>query len=427
MNAPKIVRQNENVRVVVRTSAELFEEGKDDKGKYVGGKWGGLYLRAPDIYFRILEKAGDKLVRLGDVAEVRRGFTTGANEFFYLEPLELTVKEVAELSERDPKAPVRVRNGAGWEGEIEAAWLRPVLKSPREIKTVRVRLEDLRYLVFIPPQDVREAIEEGGPPPLDRYPNAAAYIEWGERAVYVCQKRGCGYRGTDPVCPRHGSDSIERDALLERSTLASRPRWWDLDNSHTGAVAWAMIHADRHNVHDNSEQAELDHNFFEVIAKDKNLQGPLTAVCVSTLAVLSKELLGRQYGGGSGPIKNEGVDLAKFFTLDLTNISDSRLVDLKKALVRYREQSTKALLEEVGYPLCATRRCPHPEHPYEHVHPEKLTLEQVQKASPDRFELDRVVFDVLGLTDEERLEVYRAVARLVKDRLTKARSNSNGG
>ena len=39
----------------------------------------------PDIYWTILEKAKDKLVRLGDVAEVRRGFTTGANEFFYLD------------------------------------------------------------------------------------------------------------------------------------------------------------------------------------------------------------------------------------------------------------------------------------------------------------------------------------------------------
>ena len=46
----------------------------------------------------------------------------------------------------------------------------------------------------------------------------------------------------------------------------------------------------------------------------------------------------------------------------------------------------------------------------------------MRKASPDRFELDRVVFDVLGLTDEERLAVYRAVAQLVKDRLVKARS-----
>lgn len=41
---------------------------------------------------------------------------------------------------------------------------------------------------------------------------------------------------------------------------------------------------------------------------------------------------------------------------------------------------------------------------------------------PERWALDEVVFDVLGLTDAERLEVYRAVVDLVKNRLTKARS-----
>ena len=41
--------------------------------KYTGDKWGGKYLRAPDIYWTILKKGRDKLVRLGDVAEVRDG------------------------------------------------------------------------------------------------------------------------------------------------------------------------------------------------------------------------------------------------------------------------------------------------------------------------------------------------------------------
>jgi len=425
MNAPKIVRQNENVRVVVRTPAELFEEGKDDKEKCVGGKWGGLYLRAPDIYFRILEKAGVKLVRLGDVAEVRFGIKTGANDFFYLEPLELTVKEVAELSERDPKAPVRVRNGAGWEGEIEAAWLRPVLKSPREIRTVRVRLEDLRYLVFIPPEDVREAIEAGGPPPLDRYPNAAAYIGWGERAVYVCQKRGCGYRGTDPLCPRHGSDSIERDALPERSTLAGRLRWWDLGVRDTALFVWPMVHNDRFvmaMLNTRALRILVDHNLFEVAASDE-VVGALTA---TTFTLITRELLGRS-NLGQGALKTEGVDIVRLLILHPASLTPVETTSLFSTLDRFSHEPIRSIFEEQGFTLCQEHRCSHLEHPYEHVHPEELTLEQVQKASPDRFELDRVVFDVLGLTDEERLEVYRAVARLVKDRLTKARSNSNGG
>lgn len=41
---------------------------------------------------------------------------------------------------------------------------------------------------------------------------------------------------------------------------------------------------------------------------------------------------------------------------------------------------------------------------------------------PDRRELDRIIFEALGLTEEEQLEDYRAVVELVKNRLVKARS-----
>ena len=62
---------------------KLLESGVDYQtaAKYSGDKWGGRYLRAPDIYWTILEKERDKLVRLGDIAEVRFGIKTGANDF----------------------------------------------------------------------------------------------------------------------------------------------------------------------------------------------------------------------------------------------------------------------------------------------------------------------------------------------------------
>ncbi|MCS7065833.1 MAG: hypothetical protein NZL85_06095, partial [Fimbriimonadales bacterium] len=141
------------------------------------------------------------LVKLGEIAEVRRGFTTGANEFFYLEPASRPSISPAQLQGQDAQATVRVKNGAGWEGEIEAAWLRPVIKSPRELKALRVRPEDLRYRVFMPPDEVRSQLERlvlSGEL-QQRYPKAWAYIQWGEQQGYH-----------------------------KRSTCASRPRWWDL-------------------------------------------------------------------------------------------------------------------------------------------------------------------------------------------------------
>ncbi len=47
---------------------------------------------------------------------------------------------------------------------------------------------------------------------------------------------------------------------------------------------------------------------------------------------------------------------------------------------------------------------------------------QKSNTLPDRKALDDIVFDALGLAEEERKEVYWAVAELVKARLEKARS-----
>jgi hypothetical protein len=81
-------RENEIYRLHIVRQKDLWEFGRDEKtGQYIGNKWGGKYLRAPEIYWKILEKGKGKLVRLGDVAEVRFGIKTGANEFFYVEDI----------------------------------------------------------------------------------------------------------------------------------------------------------------------------------------------------------------------------------------------------------------------------------------------------------------------------------------------------
>jgi hypothetical protein len=53
--------------------------------------------------------------------------------------------------------------------------------------------------------------------------------------------------------------------------------------------------------------------------------------------------------------------------------------------------------------------------------------EQEPNPLPDRKALDDIVFDVLGLTEEERKEVYRAVCQLVWERISKARSVRRNG
>ena len=165
-------------REIVRTRASLKAAGlapPDNRGrrKFVGDKWGGKYLRAPDIYHAILKGYGDKLVRLGDVATVRFGIKTGANDFFYLTP-----ERVAEFG-------------------IEAEYCRPVMTTPQESRSIAVNPVRLPKRLFMCHDD-KELVG----------PGALAYINWGEEQEYDT-----------------------------RSSTKSRLRWYDLGQRDTARLA----------------------------------------------------------------------------------------------------------------------------------------------------------------------------------------------
>lgn len=312
-------------------------------GNYVGDKWGGKYLRAPDIFFTILEKGKNKLVRLDSIADVRRGFTTGANKFFYLEPLGPGSRPGLQ----------RVRNGAGWEGEIEERFLKPVIKSPRECSITVVRLENLIYHLFACHSNKAEL----------RGSKALEYIRWGENQKYHL-----------------------------RSTLRSRSKWWDLGQRDPGLYLWPMIHYDRLASFVNAHAVQVDHNLFEITPKNRDEH---IVTLFSVFSVLVRELLGRS-NLGEGALKTEGIDIKGFPAMTM-----------KKNYIEWPPRlEIKSIFIECG------------------VNPESdiPISEQEPNPLPGRRALDDVVFDALGLTEEERKEVYRAVCQLVWDRISKARS-----
>jgi hypothetical protein len=61
---------------------KMFKENLS--GEYLGSKWGGKYLRAPDIYFTIMEKGGAKIKVLKDVANIYTGIKiAGYNSYIF--------------------------------------------------------------------------------------------------------------------------------------------------------------------------------------------------------------------------------------------------------------------------------------------------------------------------------------------------------
>jgi methylase of polypeptide subunit release factors len=120
-----------------------------------GEKW-GLTLRAPAVYRRQSQQVN--LAPLKQWAEVHRGYTTGANAFFYLND-----QEEAE-----------------W--DLEARYRRPLLKSLRGVNRRQVTAADCDMHVFW-----------SGPDPVPAGTAAAAYIAWGEAQGFH-RRRTCAAR-----------------------------------------------------------------------------------------------------------------------------------------------------------------------------------------------------------------------------------------
>ena len=200
----RTIEANEKFRVYPITNDDLFKSGLEvdedvgiaAMGKYIGEKWGGKFLRAPDIFFTILNKANDKLTRLGDIADVRRGFTTGANEFFYLD--EEMIKGM----------------------EIEKEFLKPVIKSPRECQSILVNPKGLQLRAFICNKTKTEL----------KGTQALKYIESGEKVeIEVRQGSGKGKK-------IKGYQNLE--------TIKGRKYWWHI-GEQDGNIFWVKEINDR--------------------------------------------------------------------------------------------------------------------------------------------------------------------------------------
>ncbi|MFH8039239.1 MAG: DNA methyltransferase [Candidatus Aenigmatarchaeota archaeon] len=364
------IEESENYKVFSIYQEDLLEDGweypegydkskgKFKEGNYVGNKWGGKYLRVPKIYWKILEKGKDKLVRLGDIAEVRRGFTTGANEFFYLKPVGKTVKEVVEIAEKNPDTLIRVRNGAGWEGEIEAKFLKPVIKSPRELKTIIVRLEDLHYLVFMCNKSKEEL----------KGTRALEYIKWGEKQGYH-----------------------------ELETVRNRNPWFALKFKMT-KILMLRASADRPAFYISEKSIFHDQTFYSVNLKNQEFEEILGMLFNNTFT----NFLSREIESGASSSLGQGVKWSAVYESKRLLVLIPKIVIKKK--LPFIKRLPSSIFTELGFD------------------PNKPIREQEPNPLPDRKALDDIVFDALGLTEEERKEVYWAVAELVKSRLEKAKS-----
>jgi hypothetical protein len=248
------------------------------------GKW-GLYLRAPEVFLQT--RVAPRMVRLGEVARVRRGQTTGANGFFY-------------LSEEQKE-----KRG------IESEFVWPLLKSPKELSTMQVRPERLSQLALVVAQGRDELAGT----------NVLRYIQWGE------------------------SQGVHR-----RATCARRRLWYSLapDLEAEDRVVWVKGIWNRHFAPLLEGRAVVDQQFYTLSA-DPRLVRVLAALLNSTWVALQAELLGRS-NFGEGVLWLAGYEVARIQLPNPDELGPHECRALEEALAPLLDTPVLPIADQVSQP-----------------------------------------------------------------------------
>jgi type I restriction-modification system DNA methylase subunit len=365
-------------RIFPKSQKELRDEGTDcESRKYVGAKW-GKYLRAPEIFFKILEKGKGKLAPLGEVAAIRRGFTTGADPWFYVTDVtdSTSTKEIRQMAGRmDYKgrlADLRlIESGDGTRWLVEKEFLQPVIRNPENYKNIFIDAQSIRDFVVII-NEPREKIKGR---------LIAQYLRHGEKKAYQMGKN----RTLVPAQTR---------------TCSSRQHWYQLSSLKPSRLLWQKAFDIYHRHYFASESVLANQRFYHVYPKE-NAGEIIAAVLNSTFVALYLEF--QRSIMGLGAIEATVEEAKQTLVIQPQAVSASTRNRLAKALSRLGQREVGSIFDEIGASS-----------------PEEVLLDKVK---PDRRELDHIVLrEILALTEAEHLEVYRAVVEAAKLRIEKAKN-----
>ncbi|MBN2395506.1 MAG: Eco57I restriction-modification methylase domain-containing protein [Candidatus Atribacteria bacterium] len=251
--------------------------------------------------------------------------------------------------------------------DIEEEYLRPVLKSPTECETYLITHESFKYHVFY--CDKSKSDLNGT--------NALKYINYGENLDITISQ------GSDK-----GKNII---GVQNLKSVKGRKPWYRISENE-GNTFWNKELRQRLFCSFTKTNALADCRLYY-----GNFSAKVQLYLNSTLYHFIEEVLNREIGGGGGPRSVMVYEVNNSLVLN-PDVLEFEKLELNREI--------KSIFIECGIN-------PDSEIPIEEQEPNPLS---------DRKELDNIVFDALGLTEDERNEVYRAVCRLVWNRISKARS-----
>lgn len=303
--------QKQEYRVFPRTQRELLEEGIEAEkaegngplikiGSYGGDKWGGKYLRAPEVWLEVLDRSAVPFRPLVELCEIRYGDKTGLTDFFY-------------LSHEDK-----------CEWSIEDDYLRPMIVSTQSLTSRVLHAEDTITYVFVCQHRKAALRQRGAKGALD-------YIKWGE--TQRTRKKA--------------SHSREGVPFPEVPSVRNNDPWYALTLGSVDCdFAVPALVRERYFFAANPSGVAVSNMFYVGRAKAGVPSDVLHAVLNTALLFLQMEFIGRTNIGGR--LNFYMPEFSALMIPDVTALSQSPCVDeLRAALVSYSAQPIQCFRDEL--------------------------------------------------------------------------------
>jgi type I restriction enzyme M protein len=289
--------EDDEIRVRALKQGELLND-IEKSGKTA--KW-GIHIRAPDVYYEIVEKCKNELIKLGDpyLADLRYGLKSGINEFFFLDD-----KKIKHWG-------------------IEKEYLKPVVTSPKEIDEFVINPKRIKYKVFYC-HDTKTILLR------KKAKGALNYIEWGENQV--TKERGKYKKGNIPY--------------PKVSSVINRKLWYDVSEREPGDFMINQFIRERFFFPINIKGILASNVVFEGQFKNRKNSPVYLSLLNSSLVYLFVEITGR-FSMGDGFLTFYGPDIEDLPIPNAELIQDKHKTEIVKSFNELLKRPIKVISDEV--------------------------------------------------------------------------------
>jgi len=279
----------------------------DDLKRYLtrskdSGKWGSLFLRAPDVYIEVLNRLNDRLLFLGDIAKYYRGITTGNNEFFL-------------LSKKD-----------ALDFKLPEYLLAPTVSSTREIETLSISEENIEKCLFLCPFSLSELSQMDMKPAVD-------YIK----------------RFASEKTSKQGKHTKAGVSITQASTLKGRKQWWTLNDKRGGHLVIPRLLRERFYIATNeTHRIRTTDMFFNIVFNEGIDVEVASALANSAITYFFIEILGRINVGGR--INFYGPEIQELLLIKPTLFEGIKRAELLERFYFLQSKKIEMIRNEVNDP-----------------------------------------------------------------------------